>query len=58
MGAGSGAATAVAAGDVLLVIQVQDATFDSSNTDAYGDGAAGDPASGVTALGATGRTST
>ena len=54
VGAGSGAATAVAAGDVLLVIQVQDATFDPSNTDAYGDGAAGDPASGVTALGATG----
>ena len=55
VGGGSGAATPIAVGDVLLVIQVQDAQFDSSNTGSYGHGgAAADPASGFTALGATG----
>ncbi len=55
VGAGAGAATPVAAGDVLLVLQVQDAQFDSSNTGSYGHGGApADPAAGFTALGATG----
>ena len=45
----------IAAGDLLLVVQVQDATIDSTNTDAYGDGVAGDPASGATSLGGSGQ---
>ena len=55
VGGGSGAATPIATGDVLLVIQVQDAQFDSTNTGSYGHGGApADPAAGFTALGATG----
>lgn len=37
----------LSAGDLLLVIQMQGAEYDSSNSDAYGDGVAGVPASGV-----------
>lgn len=37
-----GAATPIAAGDLLLVMQMQDATFDSSDTASYGDGTPGD----------------
>ena len=56
VGGSSGAAAAIAAGDLLLVIQMQDADFDSSNTNAYGHGGApASPASGYTALNATGR---
>src|SRR5256885_841122 len=56
VGAPSGAATPIAAGDVLLVVQVQDAQIDSSNTLAYGHGGApANPAAGYTALGASGR---
>lgn len=36
------AGTTIAAGDLLLVIQMQDATINSTNTDAYGDGVGGD----------------
>lgn len=50
VGARSGAATAIGAGDLLLVIQMQDAALDSTNTGAYGNGAAGDPATGATNL--------
>jgi hypothetical protein len=39
------AGTAIASGDLLLVIQMQGATFNSSNSSAYGDGSTG---SGVT----------
>src|ERR671938_1645089 len=38
VGASRGAATAIAVGDLLLVIQMQDATIDSTNADTYGDG--------------------
>ncbi|PZO44534.1 MAG: hypothetical protein DCF19_01955 [Pseudanabaena frigida] len=38
----SGAATDISAGDLLLIIQMQDAVIDSTNTDAYGDGVGGD----------------
>jgi uncharacterized repeat protein (TIGR01451 family) len=55
LGAAAGAATPVAAGDLLLVIQVQDAAIDSTNTGAYGDGTVGDPATGSTNLNASGR---
>ena len=40
LGAGSGP-RAIAAGDLLLVIQMQGADIDATNTDAYGDGVAG-----------------
>jgi LPXTG-site transpeptidase (sortase) family protein len=45
VGSPSGGA-AIQAGDLLLVIQMQGADIDSTNTDAYGDGTAGAPASG------------
>jgi uncharacterized repeat protein (TIGR01451 family) len=54
LGPATGAATPIAVGDLLLVIQMQDAAIDSSNTGAYGDGAAGDPATGWTGLNSSG----
>jgi hypothetical protein len=42
--------TPIAAGDMLLVIQMQDAQINDGNTNAYGDGVAGDPATGATAV--------
>ena len=50
LGTAAGAATPIAIGDLVLVIQMQDAGIDSTNTGAYGDGVAGDPATGSTAL--------
>jgi hypothetical protein len=41
IGASIGAATPIAAQDLLLVIQMQDATISSSNSSSYGDGATG-----------------
>ena len=41
-----GNATAISAGDLVLIIQIQGADIDASNTDAYGDNAAGAPATG------------
>lgn len=46
LGASSGSATTISAGDLLLVIQMQGAEIDSTNTGAYGDGVGGDPGSG------------
>src|SRR2546421_4706237 len=54
LGAATGAATPIAIGDLVLVIQMQDATIDSTNTGAYGDGVAGDPATGWSALNSAG----
>ena len=51
----SGAATSIAAGDMLLVIQMQDASINSTNSNSYGDGAGGVPANGVTNLNSAGR---
>jgi uncharacterized repeat protein (TIGR01451 family) len=48
--AAAGAQKAIAAGDLLLFIQIQDATINSTNTGAYGDSVPGDPASGWTNL--------
>ena len=48
--ANTGAVTPITTGDLLLVIQMQDASIDSSNSDAYGDGFAGGNASGFTSL--------
>jgi Peptidase family C25 len=49
-----GNAARIAAGDILVVMQMQDASIDDGNTATYGDGAAGDPGSGAT-INATGR---
>src|ERR1700704_7174137 len=54
LGAATGAATPIAIGDLVLVIQMQEAAIDSTNTGAYGDGVAGDPATGWTALNSAG----
>lgn len=54
LGAASGASHAIAAGDLLLIIQMQGATINSTNTSSYGDGIPGDPGSGSTALGSSG----
>lgn len=48
LGTATGAATPIAAGDLLLVMQMQDASIDATNTATYGDGVAGDPGSGTT----------
>ena len=47
VGAATGAGTAIAAGDLLLIIQMQGADINSSNTDLYGDGVPGLPGNGV-----------
>jgi len=54
LGAGRGT-TPIAAGDLVLIIQMQDASLNTSDTDAYGDGASGEPARGVTGFDAAGR---
>jgi uncharacterized repeat protein (TIGR01451 family) len=54
LGASRGAATGITAGDLLLIIQMQDATIDATNTDSYGDGVSGLPANGATALNTAG----
>ncbi|MBO3272399.1 DUF11 domain-containing protein [Hymenobacter defluvii] len=43
-----GAQTPIAAGDLVLIIQMQGGDFNSTNTDSYGDGVAGGLASGNT----------
>jgi len=50
-----GAQTAIAAGDLVLVIQMQGATINFTNTSSYGDGVPGDPGSGSTNLNNTGQ---
>ena len=51
--AGGGAATNISAGDLLLVMQMQAAQINSTNTSSYGSGIPGDP-SGATSFGNTG----
>jgi uncharacterized repeat protein (TIGR01451 family)/fimbrial isopeptide formation D2 family protein len=41
VGSSSGSSTAIAAGDLLLIIQMQDADINYTNTSSYGDGTAG-----------------
>ncbi len=55
LGAGRGSTAPIAAGNLLLVIQMQDATIDSDNDNSYGDGTAGGTASGYTAANNVGR---
>jgi uncharacterized repeat protein (TIGR01451 family) len=52
VGAPSGSATAIAAGDLLLIIQMQDADINPANTNNYGSGSG--TGSGYTALNQTG----
>jgi len=54
LGAASGAPKAIAIGDLLLIMQMQDALINATNTGAYGDGSPGDPATGSTNLQSTG----
>ena len=54
VGSALGSTTPITAGDLLLVIQMQDALINSTDTDAYGDGIAGAPASGYTNLNSAG----
>ncbi|MFZ3214992.1 MAG: C25 family cysteine peptidase [Candidatus Acidiferrales bacterium] len=51
--AATGAQTAIASGDLLLIIQMQDAQINSTNTSSYGSGLPGTP-SGSTSLGTSG----
>lgn len=55
LGAGRGAAAPIASGNLLLVMQMQDAGIASTNDGAYGNGVAGDPATGYSAANDTGR---
>jgi uncharacterized repeat protein (TIGR01451 family) len=55
LGAASGSTTPIAIGDLLMIIQMQDAAVNTTNTGAYGDGTAGDPATGYTTANSAGR---
>jgi uncharacterized repeat protein (TIGR01451 family) len=52
--ASTGAQKAIAAGDLVLIVQMQDATINDTNTSSYGHGVPGDPAAGSTSLGSSG----
>jgi uncharacterized repeat protein (TIGR01451 family) len=55
LGSPAGAAAPITSGDLLLVIQMQDADFDATNTNSYGHGGPpAPPASGYTSLHSTG----
>ena len=55
LGAATGAATPIAVGDLLLIIQMQDAIINSTNTSSYGDALPGDPATGWLNLNSAGK---
>lgn len=52
--AAAGAQKAIAGGDLILIIQMQDAIINSTNTSSYGHGVPGDPAAGSTSVGSSG----
>lgn len=55
LGASSGAATPISAGDLVLIMQMQDATINANNDDGYGDGTTGDlVGKGATSVGKSG----
>ena len=55
LGVAGGALQAIRVGDLILVIQMQDASIDSSNTSGYGNGSTTDTyGSGYTAIGGSG----
>ncbi len=51
---GGGGVTTIAIGDLVLLIQMQDADINSSNNNTYGSGAVGNNGSGSTALNSAG----
>jgi uncharacterized repeat protein (TIGR01451 family) len=55
LGTASGSATPISIGDLLLIIQMQGAAINFTNTGAYGDGTPGDPATGYTNANSSGR---
>jgi uncharacterized repeat protein (TIGR01451 family)/fimbrial isopeptide formation D2 family protein len=55
VGSSTGSATPIATGDLLLVIQMQDAQSNWNNSDSYGDGVSGGNASGYTSLANAGK---
>lgn len=55
LGPATGAATPIAAGDLLVFMQMQDARINTSDTGNYGDNQAGDPAQGYTNIRRAGR---
>lgn len=55
LGPATGATTAITSGDLLIVIQMQDASINSSNNSRYGDGVNGDPGSGYSNPNGVGR---
>ncbi len=54
LGSAAGAATAISSGDLLLVIQMQDATINATNTAAYGSGNSSNDGRGQTSMGNSG----
>lgn len=54
LGNSIGGGASIAIGDLLLVIQMQDAAIDSKNNDGYGNNVGGDPGFGSTALNSSG----
>ncbi|HEX8173792.1 MAG TPA: hypothetical protein VF543_01605 [Pyrinomonadaceae bacterium] len=54
IGAPVGSATTITTGDLLMVMQMQDALINDNNTGAYGDGVAGDPGSGSSGVSQSG----
>jgi uncharacterized repeat protein (TIGR01451 family) len=54
VGSSIGLGSSITPGDLLLIIQMQDATINSSNTSSYGSGLAGNNGSGSTSLGNSG----
>lgn len=54
LGPSIGASSPIAVGDLVLVIQMQDAQMNTSNSSSYGDGVAGGAAAGFTSLNQSG----
>ena len=54
LGSSAGATTGISAGDLLLVIQMQDATINATNTAAYGSGNTSNDGRGQTSMGNSG----
>jgi uncharacterized repeat protein (TIGR01451 family) len=54
LGSSAGSTTGISSGDLLMVIQMQDATINSSNTAAYGSGNTSNDGSGQTSMGNSG----
>ncbi len=52
LGAATGAATPIASGDLVLIIQMQDAAINSSNSSSYGDGVSGSGSTNLNNAGA------